>query len=191
MRKNGNTLQTVRFATLLLAVMFALAFVSPFPVQAEDDEAMKYLEKARLDAEKAKADAAKAMAEAEKAMAEADRAIAEAEKNKAAAREAKEDAMEKMVEHGYFPDDISLDTPDGSVRAVFSHKKHTQRERLRCIECHPKVFVMKKGKNVVKGGALTMEEMKKGKYCGNCHNGHKAFSVNAIDSCKRCHPKNR
>ena len=190
MRKNEVKLRPAGFDALLLVVLYAVTFVSPFSVQAEDGkEAAIYLEKARLDAEKARATAQKAMAEAEKAMAEADRAIAEAEKNKAAAKEAKADAMEKMVEHGYFPGDITLAAPDGSARAVFSHKKHTQRERLRCIECHPKVFIMKKGKNVVKGGNLTMEEMKKGKYCGNCHNGHKAFSVNSIEFCKRCHPK--
>ncbi len=156
---------------------------------AGEDSAASYLEKARIDAEKAKAEAARAMAEAEKAIADAEYAIAEAEKKKASAKKKKINAMEKMVEHGYYPDDLILSVPNGSVKAVFSHKKHTQRERLRCIECHPKVFIMKAGKNVIKGGDLTMAEMKKGKYCGNCHNGHKAFSVDSIDSCKRCHPK--
>ncbi len=175
-------------AAAAFAVLLGGIVAPSFSVFAADDVSV-YLEKARLDAEKARANAQKAIAEAEQAIAEAERAIAIAEKSKAKAKEDKADAMEKMVEHGYFPDDITLAAPDGSVRAVFSHKKHTERERLRCIECHPKVFIMKKGKNVVKGGHLTMADMKKGKYCGNCHNGHKAFSVSSIKSCKRCHPK--
>lgn len=176
-------------ATILLAV---IVFQPAGQVVAADQESGKnseYLDQARLAAEQARLDAEKAMAEAERAMAEAERAIAEAERNKAKAKVEKVEAMEKMVEHGYFPGDIEMIAPDGSAKAVFSHKKHTQREKLRCIECHPQVFLMKVGKNVVKKGHLSMEDMKKGKYCGNCHNGHKAFNVSDIKSCKRCHPK--
>lgn len=173
-------------------VIFALiiAFVlAPFGKGQAEEAQQDYVEKAKLEAEKARNDAAKAMTEAEAAIAEAEAAIAKAEKAKAQAKEEKAKALEKMVEAGNFPDDISMTEPGSETIAVFSHKKHTAREKLRCIECHPKVFIMKVGKNVVKKGQLTMSEMKKGKYCGNCHNGKKAFSVTSIKHCKRCHPK--
>ena len=186
MRKGGNITGYIG----LLEVLFIIAMVfSAVPNMAWADESSDYVEKARLDALKAKADAQKAMAEAEMAIAEAEHAIAEAERAKAKAKKQKEHAMEKMVGHGYYPDEIAMTAPGSTTPAVFSHRKHTERERLRCIECHPKVFIMKAGSNVVKKGQLTMAEMKKGKYCGNCHNGHKAFSVTDIASCKRCHPK--
>jgi len=187
MRKGDEiTKSTGLFVALLFIV--AIFFAAPGLAAAEETDS-DYVTKARLDAEKAKADAQKAMAEAEKAIAEAERAITEAQRAKDQAKQVKEHAMEKMVDAGYFPDDIAMTAPGSTTPAVFSHKKHTQRERLRCIECHPKVFIMKVGKNVVKKGQLTMAEMKKGKYCGNCHNGHKAFSVTDIASCKRCHPQ--
>jgi len=148
-----------------------------------------YTERAKSDAEKAKKDAEKAMMEAEAAIAEAEAAIAKAEKNKAVARNKKRKALERMVKAGHFPEDIAMIAPDGSATAVFSHKKHTAREQLRCIECHPKVFIMKVGKDVVKKGQLTMADMKKGKHCGSCHNGKKAFSVTSVEHCKKCHPK--
>jgi len=174
----------------LLEVLFIIAMVFfAVPNTAWADEATDYVEKARIDAQKAKVDAQKAMVEAEKAIAEADHAIAEAERAKAKAKKEKEHALEKMVGAGYYPDDIAMTAPGSTTPAVFSHRKHTERESLRCIECHPKVFIMKAGKNVVKKGQLTMAEMEKGRYCGNCHNGHKAFSVTDIASCKRCHPK--
>lgn len=174
---------------LLFVLVLVMAIAPANMAKAGEEEVSIYIEKARLDAEKARADAEKAMAEAEKAIAEAERAIAEAEKTKSKAKHEKAKALEKMVESHYYPDDIELHTPESKTVAVFSHKKHTERERLSCIECHPKVFIMKVGKNVVKKGQLTMAEMKKGKYCGNCHNGHKAFSVTSIKACKMCHPK--
>jgi c(7)-type cytochrome triheme protein len=176
--------------TGLLAAAFAIGMIifgAPKALRADDN--LDRAAQARIEAEKARAEAEKAMAEAEKAMSEADRAIAEAERLKAKAREEKANAIEKMVAAGRYPEDISMTEPDTTTVAVFSHKKHTERERLKCIECHPNVFIMKVGKNVVKKGQLTMAEMKKGRYCGNCHNGHKAFSVTDIASCKRCHPQ--
>lgn len=167
-------------------ILFALPGLA-LAAGADSDQVTK----AKFDAEKARADAKKAMAEAEKAIAEAERAIAQAQRVKDQAKKEKEHAMEKMVEAGYFPEDFAMTAPGSTTPAIFSHKKHTQREKLRCIECHPKVFIMKVGKNVVKKGQLTMAEMKKGKYCGNCHNGHKAFSVTDIASCKRCHPQQK
>lgn len=187
MRKGGNIKRF--FNAVAMAVVLALLLNLASSVTAGSEENRSYLEKAKADAEKARAEAAKAMAEAEAAIAEAEAAMANAEKAKAKAKEEKEAALEKMVGSGYFPDDFAMTTPDGSTTAIFSHKKHTERERLRCIECHPNVFLMKVGKDVVKRGSLDMASMQKGRYCGNCHNGDKAFSVSSIEHCKRCHPK--
>ena len=174
----------------LLAFVVTLPAVITSPYIARAEEVSDYAQKAKFDAEKARADAEKAMAEAEKAIAEADRAISEAESLKAKAKKEKAEALEKMVSSGHIPQDISMTTPESKTIAVFSHKKHTDREKLKCIECHPKVFIMKVGSNVVKKGQLTMAEMSKGKYCGNCHNDDKAFSVTSVQHCKKCHPAN-
>ena len=190
MQRIDQVLKMVQFSTITFVAVCALVMGSVnagLTAEASDDSAN--LEKARLDAENARSEAQKAMNEAERAMEEAEAVIEKAKKKKEEAKEQKENAMEKMVSAGYFPDDITLSDPSGKSTAVFSHKKHTSREKLRCIECHPKVFIMKVDDKVVKGGQLTMEEMKKGKYCGNCHNGNKAFSVNDVNSCRRCHPR--
>lgn len=155
---------------------------------AEDGD---YLENARLHAETAKSDAQKAMAEAERAIAEADAVIAKANAAKHAATQEKQHALEKMVEAQYFPDDINMTTASGQTTAVFSHKKHTEREKLHCIECHPRVFKMKVGDTLVKGSNLTMKEMQKGQFCGNCHDGEKAFDVTSIKNCVKCHPASK
>jgi c(7)-type cytochrome triheme protein len=178
-----------RMSLIVVLVACLSVFLGRHDLLQAEEEVPDYAAKAKYDAERARADAEKAMAEAEKAIAEAERAIADAERVKSAAKKEKAHAIEKMVEAHRYPEDISMTVPESTTTAVFSHKKHTEREHLKCIECHPQVFIMKVGKNVVKKGQLTMSEMKKGKYCGNCHNGHKAFSVSDIASCKRCHPK--
>ncbi len=187
MQRSKNRMRIIGLFMIMFVFGFGDLNVRVASVMAED--AVDYAAKAKYDAERARADAEKAMAEAEMAIAEAERAIAAAERAKSAAKQEKAKALEKMVEAHRYPEDISMTVPGSQTSAVFSHKKHTERERLKCIECHPKVFIMKVGKNVVKKGQLTMSEMKKGKYCGNCHNGHKAFSVSDISSCKKCHPK--
>jgi len=64
--------------------------------------------------------------------------------------------------------------PTGDV--VFPHTVHT--EKIRCDACHPKLF--KAGRN----RPVSMAAMEKGKSCGACHNGNKAF---ALEDCSRCH----
>ncbi len=108
---------------------------------------------------------------------------------KARAKKEGDESLDMMIAAEYFPEDITLEDPKGKSSAVFSHKSHIAREKLKCVECHPYVFLMKVDDKVVKQGHLTMEQMKKGKYCGNCHNGEKAFSVSKKESCKKCHPK--
>ncbi len=61
--------------------------------------------------------------------------------------------------------------------AHFSHKAHLA--KYRCEACHPKLYPLKLGKPV------GMAAMEKGKSCGACHDGAKAFPVTA--SCGYCH----
>jgi c(7)-type cytochrome triheme protein len=60
----------------------------------------------------------------------------------------------------------------------FSHKSHLAKS-TDCGVCHPSVFTAGHNK------PFTMADMSKGKSCGACHNGKKAFG---IDSCVSCHP---
>ena len=60
----------------------------------------------------------------------------------------------------------------------FSHNVHLPATPT-CGTCHPALFPTGPTKPV------TMAEMGKGKSCGACHNGKKAFS---LDKCTTCHP---
>ncbi len=60
---------------------------------------------------------------------------------------------------------------------VFSHAKHLQ--SMQCSACHNALY--KTGPNK----SVSMAEMEKGKSCGACHNGGKAF---ALAKCDGCHP---
>lgn len=64
--------------------------------------------------------------------------------------------------------------PTGDV--IFPHKIHI--DKIQCDVCHPKIF--KPGRNK----PSTMAMMDKGKSCGACHNGTRAF---AVTDCSRCH----
>lgn len=61
---------------------------------------------------------------------------------------------------------------------VFSHKSHLAMS-ADCGVCHPSIFAAGVNKH------FTMADMAKGKSCGSCHNGTKAFD---IDACVTCHP---
>jgi c(7)-type cytochrome triheme protein len=72
--------------------------------------------------------------------------------------------------------------PEGSASikpSIFPHWVH--RARFRCYVCHPKIFEMRQGANDV-----TMDKIKKGQFCGACHNGRIAFNVE-FQTCDRCH----
>ena len=59
---------------------------------------------------------------------------------------------------------------------VFSHNIHG----TKCNACHPKLFKKKSNSNHV-----SMKVMERGKSCGACHNGRKAFNVTG--DCAKCH----
>jgi len=60
---------------------------------------------------------------------------------------------------------------------VFSHKRHLK--GYQCSACHTKLYAVGPNKHV------SMTAMEKGKSCGACHDGKKAFAVAA---CVKCHP---
>ena len=79
------------------------------------------------------------------------------------------------------PSGKTVEFPGGSEGKVFFDGKTHAEKGLKCADCHPKLFAMKKG------AELKMADMNAGKYCGACHNGQKAFST--ASDCARCHKK--
>lgn len=76
--------------------------------------------------------------------------------------------------------DITLKNKGGDV--MFSHEAHVNGMAQACTECHDKLYTSSKQHKTV-----TMKQMQKGKSCGACHNGKKAFSVKG--DCAKCHKK--
>lgn len=76
--------------------------------------------------------------------------------------------------------DITLKNKGGNV--MFSHATHVDGMKLACTECHDKLYLSKGQHKTV-----SMKQMQKGKSCGACHNGKKAFSVKG--NCATCHKK--
>jgi c(7)-type cytochrome triheme protein len=76
---------------------------------------------------------------------------------------------------------VTWDTSMGKV--VLDGKKHAD-AGLKCKDCHAKTFKMKKGSTKMK-----MADINSGKFCGECHNGTKAFASSDKKSCGRCHQK--
>ncbi len=68
-------------------------------------------------------------------------------------------------------------------KVVFDGKAHADKG-LKCNDCHPKVFQMKKGSS-----KITMADINAGKFCGECHNGTKAFKAGDEANCAKCHKK--
>jgi c(7)-type cytochrome triheme protein len=71
----------------------------------------------------------------------------------------------------------------GAGKVIFSGKAHADKG-LKCADCHPAIFKMKKGAD-----AITMKDINEGKFCGTCHNGTKAFSSKDPANCAKCHQK--
>lgn len=63
---------------------------------------------------------------------------------------------------------------------VYPHKQHT--EWLDCSNCHPAIFIPKKGANNISMASILL-----GKQCGVCH-GKVAFPVS---ECRKCHSQNK
>lgn len=75
--------------------------------------------------------------------------------------------------------DVTFKTKSAG-KVVFSHKDHIKQSGMsnNCNACHDSIYAIKKKVR------YTMADMEKGKSCGACHNGKKAFELKA---CIRCH----
>lgn len=81
----------------------------------------------------------------------------------------------------WIDDIVSMDVEaTGSVD--FSHYNHLDALGKKCTLCHNQVYNIVRSKNP----EFSMDDMRKGKACGACHNGSKAFAVD--DDCSACHP---
>jgi c(7)-type cytochrome triheme protein len=81
------------------------------------------------------------------------------------------------------PEGIVLTWPDGSTGTVYFDGTVHAKKGLQCDACHVAGLFQTK-KNADK---MTMAEMNRGRFCGFCHNGKKAFSTSDPKSCKKCH----
>jgi c(7)-type cytochrome triheme protein len=65
-------------------------------------------------------------------------------------------------------------------KVVFNHNRHFEQEGIKnnCKTCHNVIF------NLRKESRYTMADMEKGKSCGACHNGKRAFG---LKDCIQCH----
>ncbi len=74
--------------------------------------------------------------------------------------------------------DIEIPAVGSMPNVIFPHFPHTF--WLDCANCHPGIFMMKKG-----GNPISMVKIVNGEFCGRCH-GRVAFP---IANCTRCHVK--
>ena len=82
--------------------------------------------------------------------------------------------------------DKKLTWPGGGQGTVtFSGDDHGD-ENYTCADCHSGLFAMKFGT-----AKMTMAAMRRGEYCGACHNGVRAFPTDDPNRCGECHWKPR
>ena len=74
--------------------------------------------------------------------------------------------------------DVEIPAMGSMPNVIFPHFPHTF--WLDCTNCHPGIFMMKKG-----GNPISMVKIVNGEFCGRCH-GRVAFP---IANCTRCHVK--
>jgi c(7)-type cytochrome triheme protein len=73
---------------------------------------------------------------------------------------------------------IEIPAVGAMPNVIFPHFPHTY--WLDCANCHPSIFIMKKGAN-----PISMVKIINGEFCGRCH-GRVAFP---LSDCSRCHVK--
>lgn len=76
--------------------------------------------------------------------------------------------------------EIKYTQTKGMPPVTFSHAFHVENAKLKCTDCHMKIFKMKTGAD-----KLSMAAFNKGEFCGTCHNGKRAFSTRS--ACNKCH----
>jgi c(7)-type cytochrome triheme protein len=75
-------------------------------------------------------------------------------------------------------------TGDSPGVVGFNHASHVDEAQPACTACHPRLFRILKPGLAAEGGAITHDAMNKGRACGACHDGKKAFGT---DDCTMCH----
>lgn len=70
--------------------------------------------------------------------------------------------------------------PAGAASVLYSHDYHVTQKKLKCSECHYRLFT-----TMAQHHKVTMADMQKGSSCGWCHNGDRAFDVKG--NCGKCH----
>lgn len=78
---------------------------------------------------------------------------------------------------------IEWEAKGGPIRVALNGSTHADKG-LKCMDCHTKIFQMKKGVANMKMSAINA-----GRFCGECHNGIKAFKTNDAANCAKCHKK--
>jgi len=84
----------------------------------------------------------------------------------------------------------TVEFPDGAMgKVVFKGDTHSMKQGMKCSDCHPKPFGMKKG-----SFKMTKEDHGKADYCGKCHDGKEhfgktVFSQSTEADCGKCHQK--
>lgn len=82
------------------------------------------------------------------------------------------------------PDEVTLtQSADSPGPVAFRHATHVDTDKPNCTSCHPREFRILKA-SAGKAPAIRHETMEKGRQCGACHDGRKAF---AMDDCTSCH----
>jgi len=71
----------------------------------------------------------------------------------------------------------------GAGKVIFDGKIHAD-NGLKCTDCHPKIFQMRKG-----AAKITMADKYAGRFCSECHDGTKAFKDTDPANCVKCHKK--
>jgi c(7)-type cytochrome triheme protein len=71
---------------------------------------------------------------------------------------------------------------DSPEQVTFNHETHVDSRTPGCTVCHSREFRILRASP--RRAPVTHAEMDKGRYCGACHNGKKAF---ALDDCAACH----
>jgi c(7)-type cytochrome triheme protein len=88
------------------------------------------------------------------------------------------------------PPGKTIEYADGDQgKVIFSGDTHGPKQGMKCNDCHPKPFAMKKG-----AFKMTKEDHGKPDYCGKCHDGKEhygkvVFSQSNEADCAKCHKK--
>ncbi len=80
--------------------------------------------------------------------------------------------------------DIKYEAAGSAGPVVFSHERHVNQQKVKCTDCHTKIFKMKKGEF-----KMAQADHGQEKYCGTCHNGKKSFTQSTEVDCAKCHKK--